>query len=125
MMYMEEFIWILLLSFEDFVSAFYVTTQGITLVLPFFNLELLFLLFFCLALQLNFHSLFLQEVLMRIHFFTAVFPAINQWFEKVVETVDEFSTIYIFVAFLIQSSIMFLISFFIVKNERKYLEITF
>ena len=62
---------------------------------------------------------------MRIHFFTAVFPAINQWFEKVVETVDEFSTIYIFVAFLIQSSIMFLISFFIVKNERKYLEITF
>ena len=62
---------------------------------------------------------------MRIHFFTAVFPAINYWFEKVVETGDEFSTIYIFVALLIQSSIMFLISFFIVKNERKYLEITF
>ena len=31
------------------------------------------------------------------HLFTAVFPAINHWFDKtVVETGDEFSIIYIF-----------------------------
>ena len=35
---------------------------------------------------------------MTIHFFTAVFPAINHWFEEaVVETGDEFSIIYIFI----------------------------
>ena len=34
----------------------------------------------------------------RTHVFTAVFPAINHWFEKtVVETGDEFSIIYIFI----------------------------
>ena len=35
---------------------------------------------------------------LRTHFFTVVFPAINHWFEEtVVETGDEFSTIYIFI----------------------------
>ena len=45
----------------------------------------------------NFHSLFLQGFLMRTYFFTAVFPAINHWFEEaVVEIGDAFSIIYIF-----------------------------
>ena len=34
---------------------------------------------------------------MRTHYFTAVFPAINRWFEEfVAETGNEFSIIYIF-----------------------------
>ena len=41
------------------------------------TLELEFFLFFCLSLQFNFHSLFLQGALMRIHFITVVFPAIT------------------------------------------------
>ena len=42
------------------------------------TLELEFLLFFCLSSQFNFHSLFLQGALMRIHFITVVFPGITQ-----------------------------------------------
>ena len=38
---------------------------------------------------------------MRTHYFTAVFTAINHWFEEaVVETGDEFSIIYIFITLL-------------------------
>ena len=57
---------------------------------------------------------------MRTHFFTTVLPAINRWFEEaVVETGDEFSLIYIIITLFVnnvQSSVTFLISFFIVKK---------
>ena len=67
---------------------------------------------------------------MRTQFFTAVFPVINHWFEEsVVETGHEFSITYIFIALFanvyFKDSIMFLISFFIEKNETRYCEIIF
>ena len=41
---------------------------------------------------------------MRTHYFTAVFPAINRWFEEVVgETGNEFSTIYIFITLFVNN----------------------
>ena len=40
----------------------------------------------------------LLRVLMRTHFFTAVFPAINHWFRVVaLEMAGEFSIIYVFI----------------------------
>ena len=52
--------------------------------------------------QFNFHSLFLKRVLMRTHFFTAVFPTISHWFEEgAVEAGDKFSRIYIIITFFV------------------------
>ena len=62
---------------------------------------------------------------MTTHFFTAVFPPMDHFFEEsAVETGDEFSTIYIFMTLFVNNvyfkvSIMFLISFFIVKKRNK------
>ena len=59
----------------------------------------------------------------RTHFFTVAFPAINHWFGLTSGECDEFSIIYVFIPFLwimyIQSSIMFLVTFFIVKKNNK------
>ena len=45
---------------------------------------------------------------MRTHFFTAVFPAINRWFEEVVvETGDEFSITYIFITLFVNNVYFF------------------
>ena len=63
-----------------------------------------FFYFFCFLSQFIFHSLFLQGFLIRTHFLTAVFPAINHWFEEaVVETGDEFSIIYIFMTLFVNN----------------------
>ena len=62
---------------------------------------------------------------MTTHFFTAVFPPIDHFFEEsAVETGHEFSTIYIFMTLFVNNvyfkvSIIFLISFFIVKKRNK------
>ena len=57
-----------------------------------------FNLLICLSTQFNFHSLFLQEVLMRTHFFTAVFPTINHWFEEaVVGTGNNLSIVFLWI----------------------------
>ena len=57
-----------------------------------------FNLLICLSTQFNFHSLLLQEVLMRTHFFTAVFPTINHWFEEaVVGTGNNLSIVFLWI----------------------------
>ena len=88
-------------------------------VFPFYHQNLIFTHYFC------------RGILLRTHFFTAVFPAINHCFEEaVVVTGEEFSIIHIFITFFANDvyfkvSIMILISFFFVKNETRYLKIIF
>ena len=88
-------------------------------VFPFYHHNLIFTHYFC------------RGILLRTHFFTAVFPAINHCFEEaVVVTGEEFSIIHIFITFFANDvyfkvSIMILISFFFVKNETRYLKIIF
>ena len=58
---------------------------------------------------------------MRIHFFTAVFPAIDRWFEvAVVETSHQFlefmSALPFLLVMYIQRSLTFLISFFLIDQ---------
>ena len=76
--------------------------------------------FFCLSSQLNFHSLFFSWVWMRTHFFYSNFsynkPLV--WWSRCRDWWQVFYNLY-FVKRGIQSSVMLLILFFIVKKQNK------
>ena len=90
-----------------------------------FSQPLPFTVFFSFSLfVITFYFLFIisiEGILMRIHFFTAVFPAIDRWFEvAVVETSHQFlefmSALPFLLVMYIQRSLTFLISFFLIDQ---------
>ena len=60
--------------------------------------------FFLFIIIISFSLIIFARVLKRTHFFTAVFSAINHWFEEaVVETGGEFFIVYIFITLFVNN----------------------